>query len=188
MKSEAHRLAFSFVPSLLRTETRRLFPCDAANAYAPRPSAENPPRLLRRQTLPLMKIKCTGNRSAARAASPQAAERKQDVHSGGANHTIGIYRKKTPLSSGGASRPAARHRKKTPGSAWRREPPHRERKMNERRDSFAATRKTRSGANALHFSFAEKSQQGVNAKCPHLNGAGTRENRLCCDCGAATET
>lgn len=49
-----------------------------------------------------------------RVASPQAAERKQDVHSGGANHTIGIYRKKTPLSSGGASRPAARYRKKTP--------------------------------------------------------------------------
>ena len=93
MKSEAHRLAFSFASA--RSAPKHTF---RFRALPDRNNTNSVHRAVKR----------------LRVASPQAAERKQDVHSGGANHTIGIYRKKTPLSSGGASRPAARYRKKTP--------------------------------------------------------------------------
>ena len=93
MKSEAHRLAFSFASA--RSAPKRTF---RFRALPDRNNTNSVHRAVKR----------------LRVASPQAAERKQDVHSGGADHTIGIYRKKTPLSSGGASRPAARYRKKTP--------------------------------------------------------------------------
>ena len=93
MKSEAHRLAFSFASA--RSAPKHTF---RFRALPDRNNTNSVHRAVKR----------------LRVASPQAAERKQDVHSSGANHTIGIYRKKTPLSSGGASRPAARYRKKTP--------------------------------------------------------------------------
>lgn len=93
MKSEAHRLAFSFASA--RSAPKHTF---RFRALPDRNNTNSVHRAVKR----------------LRVASPQAAERKQDVYSGGANHTIGIYRKKTPFSSGGASRPAARYRKKTP--------------------------------------------------------------------------
>ena len=75
MKSEAHRLAFSFASA--RSAPKHTF---RFRALPDRNNTNSVHRAVKR----------------LRVASPQAAERKQDVHSGGASRPAARYRKKTP--------------------------------------------------------------------------------------------
>ncbi len=95
MKSEAHRLAFSFASALLRAETCQLF-----RAMPDRNNTNRVHRTVIRLYITL----------------PQNTERKHPIRSGGASRHTARNRKKTPDPFGRREPTCSKYRKKTPES------------------------------------------------------------------------